>query len=235
MAFATMAPTPTAGINPSENLLFSLLLLLLLSALGCSNTNTSEQPTPSQSVGQNPAPSDSGSSPATEVDTTASNSGPMQDGNAETDNATPVDFEGTDGVVDRSAHEHEIALLREVRSAKHGEYDRVVFEFDGSTLPGYHVEYIDSPVRKCGSGAVTSVAGDAWLEIRMHPANAHTDTGQPTVSDRERHVNNPVLKELEMTCDFEGYVSWVLGVSAPNRYRVLELTNPARLVLDVKH
>ena len=26
-----------------------------------------------------------------------------------------------------------------------------------------------------------------------------------------------------------GEVEWVLGVSSPNRYRVMELTNPARL------
>src|SRR3990172_2005408 len=31
-------------------------------------------------------------------------------------------------------------------------YDRVVFEFAGDSLPGYHVEYVNRPVVRCGSG-----------------------------------------------------------------------------------
>jgi len=30
-------------------------------------------------------------------------------------------------------------------------------------------------------------------------------------------------------------VTWVLAVQSPNRYRVLELEDPARLVIDVRH
>jgi hypothetical protein len=30
-------------------------------------------------------------------------------------------------------------------------------------------------------------------------------------------------------------VEWVMGVSSPNKYRVLELKSPTRLVIDVKH
>jgi hypothetical protein len=79
------------------------------------------------------------------------------------------------------------------------------------------------------------VAGDAWLEIRFVPAQAHTDAGEPTVTDRDRQPGLPIVKQIVSTCDFEGHVTWVLGVSSPNRYRVLELAAPTRLVIDVRH
>lgn len=127
------------------------------------------------------------------------------------------------------------ATLGKIRTGRHKGFDRVVFEFRGSAVPGYHVEYIDRPVRACGSGDVVRVAGDGWLSVRLTPAQAHTDAGRPTIGYRERTLRLPVLKELQSTCDFEGEVEWVLGVSSPNRYRVMELANPARLVIDIKH
>lgn len=127
------------------------------------------------------------------------------------------------------------AILRKIRTGRHGSFDRVVFEFRGGVVPGYHVEYIDRPVRACGSGDVVKVAGDGWLSVRLTPAQAHTDAGKPTIGYRERRLRLPVLRELQSTCDFEGEVAWVLGVSSPNRYRVMELSNPARLVIDIKH
>ncbi|HEV2148631.1 MAG TPA: hypothetical protein VGR37_14600 [Longimicrobiaceae bacterium] len=127
------------------------------------------------------------------------------------------------------------ATLRTVRTGRHAGFDRVVFEFGGDRVPGYHLEYVDSPVRKCGSGDATQVAGQGWLQVRTTPARAHTEAGQATVTHREWKLGMPALKELELTCDFEADVTWVLGVGSPSRYRVQELSNPARLVVDVRH
>ena len=165
---------------------------------------------------------------------------PPATGDAETPAPEPGDtapesFEGTVGILDRPKPDAPVATLREVRTARQQGFDRVVFEFEGSQLPGYHLEYIDKPVRQCGSGDPTPIAGDAWLQVRMIPAQAHTEAGEATVQERERHLKYSNLLELESTCDFEAHVEWVLGVASPNRYRVLELTNPARLVVDVRH
>lgn len=140
----------------------------------------------------------------------------------------------TAGIIDRPQPDAPAATLVAVRTGTHDGFDRVVFEFDGR-VPGYHTEYIDRPVRKCGSGHVTQMAGDGWLEVRMSPANAHTEEGRPTVAERERMPNLPVLSELELTCDFEAVVTWVFGVESPNRYQVRELSSPPRLVVDVRH
>ena len=140
----------------------------------------------------------------------------------------------TAGIIDQAQSGVPASKLVAVRTATHDGFDRVVFEFD-KRIPGYHLEYIDSPVRQCGSGKVAPIAGDGWLEIRMYPANAHTSEGQPTIAERERILNLPVLSELELTCDFEAVVTWVLGAESPNRYRVRELSRPPRLVIDIRH
>lgn len=141
----------------------------------------------------------------------------------------------TVGIVDIPAGEGEISILESVRNARHDEFDRVVFQFRHGGLPGVHAEYVDHPVRQCGSGEVVKIAGDAWLLLRFTPAAAHTSEGLPTIESRRREVNLPTLKELDLTCDFEADVSWVLGVDSPNRFRVFSLADPPRVVVDIRH
>jgi hypothetical protein len=124
-----------------------------------------------------------------------------------------------------------------VRSARHDEFDRVVFDFGADRVPGYAIAYIDRPVRHCASGAVTPLRGDAWLQIRLEPAAAHREDGTATIpaAARVQRVSFPTVKDLALTCDFEADVTWVAGVSSPTDYRVMELTRPNRLVVDVRH
>jgi hypothetical protein len=147
---------------------------------------------------------------------------------------SPPAFQGTAGIVHKR-NSGKPAVLIAVRSAEHDGFDRVVFEFRDKRLPGYHVEYIDRPVRQCGSGNPTPIAGDGWLEVRLEPAYAHDEVGKPTVHDREQLLDLSIVREAELTCDFEAVVTWVLGVTSPNRYRVMELTEPTRLVVDIRH
>ena len=155
--------------------------------------------------------------------------------NTEIKESEKADFEGTAGITDKKYEIKSSAVLNKVRTAGHNGYDRVVFEFEGAEMPGYHVEYIDKPARQCGSGNPVNLKGDGWLEIRFYPANAHTEEGKPTVENRELVPNHKIIKELKSTCDFEADVTWVLGVASPNKYRVSELKNPTRLAVDIKH
>lgn len=125
-------------------------------------------------------------------------------------------------------------ILTKVENVSCGGYDRVIFTFDRA-IPSYTAEYVDRPIRDCGAGNVIPVAGDAWLKIHLAPAQAHTEAGQATVAQRNRVVNYANLRQLVGVCDFEGSVEWVLGVARPNRFRVTELNNPPRLVVDVRH
>ena len=128
----------------------------------------------------------------------------------------------------------EMVTLKAVRTASHDEFERIVFAFEPNRLPGYKIEYIDRPVRQCGSGEVVELPGDAWLSIRLEPAQAHTDEGAPTIAERARTLNYQNLKALRLICDFEGQVEWVAAVASPENYRTLELRAPVRLVVDLR-
>ena len=155
--------------------------------------------------------------------------------NQTTNVAEQEDFKETVGITDKKYEIKGIVVLKEVRAAAHENYDRVVFEFKGGEMPSYHIEYIDKPVRACGSGNVVPLKGEGWLQIRFSPAAAHTEAGEPTVKQREQTPNLKIIKQMKTTCDFEAEVEWVLGVASPNKYRVAELKIPTRLVIDIKH
>lgn len=127
------------------------------------------------------------------------------------------------------------AILREVRTGEHAGADRVTFEFEGEGLPAWQVEYVDKPVRDCGSGDAVPVAGDGWLEIRFTGAQAHTDAGEPTSGPRRQTVDHPVMREVVRTCDFEAHVTYVVGVGSPNAYTPRVMASPSRLVIDIAH
>jgi hypothetical protein len=127
------------------------------------------------------------------------------------------------------------ALLREMRTARHPDFDRIVLDFGADAVPPYRISYIDRPVRQCGSGDTVPFAGDAWLSIVAEPANAHTEQGAPTVTPRERAPGLPSLLEVKLICDFEAVVEIVAGVRSPEQYRAFVLRSPNRLVVDIRH
>ncbi len=153
----------------------------------------------------------------------------------ETGDTSAEDFAGTIEIVEKKRTTSSAVILREVRAGRHEKFDRVVFEFAGSQIPGYRVEYLAQPARSCGAGEVVEVAGQADLLVQLVPAYAHNEQGQATVTQRERLTNLPELKQMKIICDFEAEVQSLLGLAKANPFRVVELTNPTRLVVDVKH
>lgn len=125
-------------------------------------------------------------------------------------------------------------VLETVRTGAHAGFDRVVFEFRGDTLPGYYAAYVDGPVIACGSGDEVELEGETALMVRMDPAQAHVDY-EPTITERRRAPRLDALQELVVTCDFEGQVAWALGLNGRVPFRAFALTEPTRLVVDVRH
>jgi hypothetical protein len=135
-----------------------------------------------------------------------------------------------------STVQENVALLSGLRTGVHETFERVILELagGGSGFPSYHVEYIDRPLFECGSGRQVQPIGDAWLEIRMEPLNAHTEEGQPTIPRAPRDFPELAnIRRLYVTCDFEAVTTLVLAVASPNRFRVLTLEEPRRIVVDV--
>jgi hypothetical protein len=128
-----------------------------------------------------------------------------------------------------------LPVLTALRTGTHAAYERLTVEMgEAAGLPSYNAEYVDRPLIECGSGNQVFPVGDAWLELRLEPAAAHTEAGQPTLGEREIPVGGPLLLRVHRTCDFEGVVTLVLALAAPNPFRVLTLADPWRIVLDVQ-
>jgi hypothetical protein len=125
------------------------------------------------------------------------------------------------------------AVLVDVRVGGHVTFDRVVFEFEGDP-PGYRVEYVDEVYRD-GSGEPVPLRGRAFLLAVMNPAAAHRDDGSPSYPGTPGVQNLAALRDLADVGDFEGYVSWGIGVAGRSGLRVKPLTGPARISIDVAH
>lgn len=214
-------------------------VLLLLLSLGATACASEPEPDPPDAV--RPAPEAAAPSAPPLVEETFAPAAPPSDSVWVGDPPTRVPGpyktlpDGwTTGTVDLARPEAATGVLRALRIARQEGYDRTVFEFSGP-VPGVHTEYVDTPVYTCGAGEPLRLAGDGWLRVSFQPAQAHTDDGRPTVAERRQQPALPVVRELAMTCDFEGEVTTVLGVAAPNGYRLLELSDPPRLVVDVRH
>ena len=147
----------------------------------------------------------------------------------------PGTFTGTHGTTHRGHAANHVVIVQNVQTGCCHTFDRLLFQFEGIRLPTYTVQYVPGPITACGSGATVPMIGNARLRIAFDVAQAHTEAGQSTVSPRDRRLNCPNLRQLVTTCDFEAKVEFVAGLDAKRPYCVVELQNPTRLVIDIKH
>ncbi|TMF81651.1 MAG: hypothetical protein E6I11_16405 [Chloroflexi bacterium] len=132
---------------------------------------------------------------------------------------------------DASGGKTGVANAITARAAEQDGYDRFVLQFD-SIVPTYTVKRQTKPVFTLGgSGQSVTLSGTAGILVTVHSA-----TGATTFSGSTDlvHSDFQVLKEARQTQDFEGYVSWGLGISRPTCMRVFMLSDPARLVIDLQ-
>lgn len=124
------------------------------------------------------------------------------------------------------------AHLTQVRIAHQAAgYDRIVFEFAGGPVPSYTVtRQASAHFVKDASGQNVSLQGSAGLKVVFHGAAAY-----PTLtSSADQKPALPVVQEAEQIGDFEGVVSWGVGLSQQSCTRTLELASATRLVIDVQ-
>ncbi|MGH7760738.1 MAG: AMIN-like domain-containing (lipo)protein [Candidatus Dormibacteraceae bacterium] len=108
-------------------------------------------------------------------------------------------------------------------------YDRFVLQFDAA-VPSYTVKRQATPTFPSGSsGQAITLSGTSGVLV-----NVQTATGAGTFTGPTDLVHDEflVLKEARQTQDFEGHLSWGLGLGKAACMRVFTLTDPARLVVD---
>ena len=141
---------------------------------------------------------------------------------------TPTNLGSTTPVsVPPSGH----AQLTSVDVAHHQGFDRVVFRFGGAGtgLPGYSISLASGPLHHDGAGAPVALEGSAAIVAKMIYATGWgTYQGPTTITP-----GLPSVVQLTQTGDFEGYLTWTIGLRAQAPFRVLALSEPDRIVVDV--
>ena len=122
--------------------------------------------------------------------------------------------------------------LTTLRAGRHGGYDRVVFQLDGS-IPYYSVRYVPQ-VHLDGSGEPLRLRGAAFLEVVIR-APTHDEHYRPVLTPTRLRQDFPALREVNAPASFEGQTTVGIGLAHRVGFRVLELANPTRIVIDLAH
>jgi hypothetical protein len=119
--------------------------------------------------------------------------------------------------------------LTAIRAAAHQSegYDRIVFDF-GNGIPSYDLTRQESATFiRDASGQEVTLDGSAGVKLVIRDA----DVAAGVPADSKPELKS--VREIAQIGNFEGILSFGIGLSSSQCVRVLELTNPSRLVIDV--
>ena len=124
------------------------------------------------------------------------------------------------------------ALLYDAAAGCHATYDRFVIRARFAT-PGYNVRYVRRIVAD-PSGRPIPLLGAKRIHVAFNLAGGHDIHGTNLVAS-SLTPRCPNLLQVKEAGDFEGTVSFGLGLRRTAGFRVFRLTNPTRVVIDVAH
>jgi hypothetical protein len=127
------------------------------------------------------------------------------------------------------------AYLTAIRAGTYRGYDRVVFQFSGG-LPGYRAGYVTS-VLQDAKGTPVPLAGQAFLRVVFRGASSWCPEPPHRAYSGPAALTPfyPALLAVSAAGDFEGYLSFGVGLAGKASYHAYTLTSPARLVIDFTH
>ncbi|MBM7864648.1 AMIN-like domain-containing (lipo)protein [Lentzea nigeriaca] len=136
------------------------------------------------------------------------------------------------GATTPAATAQQTSTLVAVRASHHPDYDRVVFEFTGPVPAQRNADYVPELIGD-PSGLPVPVAGDAILQVRMASGRGHDDNGDVTYGPPRRTYALPNVIQVVDSGDFEGVLSFGIGLAQRTGVTVFTLTNPSRVVIDI--
>jgi hypothetical protein len=119
-----------------------------------------------------------------------------------------------------------------VATGCHSSFDRFVIRARFGT-PRYDVRYVKRIVAD-GSGRPVTLRGTKRIRVVIRNARGHTQGGT-NLLPRVRTPLCPNLRQVKTAGDFEGVVTFGLGLRRKTGFRVFRLTGPTRIVIDVAH
>ncbi len=115
----------------------------------------------------------------------------------------------------------------------------MVFGFTSKTAdpPGYTITYGNPPFVQDASGKSVTVKGSAFIVVRVSPGYGYDfEHGTPTYTGKKHIVPAGAnhVKEIVETGDFEGVLTWVIGLDTKRPFTVQATGAPkTQLVVSV--
>ena len=135
----------------------------------------------------------------------------------------------------------DIANIVDVRVGTHDGYDRVVFEFEAppgqpAAIPEHRIREAELPLVETPAGTEMALAGEHFLHLTLLGGTRLTADFEETYEGPLRFEPGfPQLRGLAEAGDFEATADWYIGLADEPCLRVVLLTDPARLVIDLRH
>ena len=124
-----------------------------------------------------------------------------------------------------------MAFISDLRTGTHQGYDRLTIEFkNGQSATTELRTQTGTTFTNSPRGDQVTIAGKNGILVILHGADLHSNYSGST----DLKTGYTSLVEVRQVEDFEGVVQLALGVSGATCYRAFTLTNPDRLVIDIK-
>lgn len=126
-----------------------------------------------------------------------------------------------------------VSTLTQISATHHAGHDTLVFRFSGGLPAKYSARYVPRVIADA-SGKPVNVVGSARLLVRFSPAVGHNAQGHVTYGATQRTYSLPDIIQVVNAGDFEGVLSFGVGLARSEPFRVYTLTRPSRVVIDVR-
>jgi hypothetical protein len=203
----------------------SVLVPFVLLLASCAAPTVAPSPTTSSIAATTPNPTRTATPAATTAVPSATIAPPASSSPASTSSTDCLTLTGGSPIAGPR-----VAALR---AAHNPGFDRLVFEFTDAVVPQYEIEVAST--FGTPSGQAVRVDGNAFFSVRVG-GQAHTDApppGQRSYPQPDPYRPRlPLVREVKLVVDFEGVVSFGVGLERPACPTVLVLTSPPRIVLD---
>ena len=151
-------------------------------------------------------------------------------------------FGGGTGTQTSATNPSRTMLLTGVQVDSDSCTDRVFFTFRpaGGQRPGYTVQYRTAAEAQTedASGKHIPIAGKAFLVVRLEPAATADLSGAKlkytyTGPSKLKPAGMRSVQEIAKTGDFEGVLTWVIGLSGERPFTVTSSGSPASLTVEI--
>lgn len=183
-----------------------------------------------------PEPTETSAAP-----TTSTTEAPTSSPRPETPTATVPDESSVPWLTAASSQEPGAAIPDDsqeiigVRTGAHPGFDRVVLDLsDEEPVLGWFAGFTDEAVED-PTGEPLDVDGVAFLELGVFGIDWTNESPERYSGDTVPGNGLAVVTEVVFGGLFEGQQQVVLGLREQSAYRVFALSDPARIVIDVRH